>query len=211
MSRVFANDLGDQGSTPGRVIPKIQKIVLDASLLNTQHYKVKWSNLGQRSNAIPKPRCSSYWKGSLQIALNYGLPIIYQNPPHGQMGYKVNKRSLTGLNSEFSFFRTGCHIQVKEPYLHYYLSIAGGRIVGFIPFQRVLALGEMQIASSRSWTHFAVFISYHGKHYHTSASILFHITHHLIQINSKNSVDLHQIDDQKFWKTENKSERHNVL
>ena len=26
MSRVFANDLGDQGSTPGRVIPKTQKI-----------------------------------------------------------------------------------------------------------------------------------------------------------------------------------------
>ena len=28
------------GSIPGRVIPKTQKIVLDASLLNTQHYKV---------------------------------------------------------------------------------------------------------------------------------------------------------------------------
>ena len=39
MVRVFANGLGDQGSIPGRVIPKTQKMVLDATLLNTQHYK----------------------------------------------------------------------------------------------------------------------------------------------------------------------------
>ena len=39
--RVFANRPGDLGSIPGRVIPKIQKMVLDASLLNTQHYKVQ--------------------------------------------------------------------------------------------------------------------------------------------------------------------------
>ena len=41
MSRVFANGPGDRGSIPGRVIPKSKKIVLDASLLNTQHYKVQ--------------------------------------------------------------------------------------------------------------------------------------------------------------------------
>ena len=35
--RVFANGPGDLGSIPGRVIPKTQKMVLDASLLNTQH------------------------------------------------------------------------------------------------------------------------------------------------------------------------------
>ena len=35
---MFTNGLGDQGSIPGRVIPKTQKIVLDASLLGTQHY-----------------------------------------------------------------------------------------------------------------------------------------------------------------------------
>ena len=40
MVRVFANGPGDQGSIPGRVIPKTQKMVLDASLLNTQQYKV---------------------------------------------------------------------------------------------------------------------------------------------------------------------------
>ena len=38
--RVFANGPGDQGSFLGRVIPKTQEVVLDISLLNTQHYKV---------------------------------------------------------------------------------------------------------------------------------------------------------------------------
>ena len=41
MSWVFANGLGDRGSIPGWVIPKTQKMVLDATLLNTQHYKVR--------------------------------------------------------------------------------------------------------------------------------------------------------------------------
>ena len=41
MVRVFANDSGDLGSIPGRVIPKTQKMVLDITLLNTQHYKVR--------------------------------------------------------------------------------------------------------------------------------------------------------------------------
>ena len=38
---VFANGLEDRGSLPGRVIPKTLKIVLDVSLLNTHHYKVR--------------------------------------------------------------------------------------------------------------------------------------------------------------------------
>ena len=41
MSRVFTSGQGDLGSIPDRVIPKTQKMVLDATLLNTQHYKVK--------------------------------------------------------------------------------------------------------------------------------------------------------------------------
>ena len=41
MSRVFTNGLEDWCSIPGRVIPKTQKMVVDAALLNTQHYKVR--------------------------------------------------------------------------------------------------------------------------------------------------------------------------
>ena len=35
MSRVFANSPGDQGSIPGRIISKSQKMVLDAAFLTT--------------------------------------------------------------------------------------------------------------------------------------------------------------------------------
>ena len=41
MVRVFVNGPRDRGSIPGRVITKTQKMVLDATLLSTQHYKVR--------------------------------------------------------------------------------------------------------------------------------------------------------------------------
>ena len=55
--RVFTNGPGDQGLIPDRVIPKTQKMGLDASLLNTQYYKV-WINgkveqSRERSSALP--------------------------------------------------------------------------------------------------------------------------------------------------------------
>ena len=40
ISRVFANGPGDLGSIAGLVIPKTIKIVLDATLLYTQYYKL---------------------------------------------------------------------------------------------------------------------------------------------------------------------------
>ena len=46
MVKVFANGPGDQGSIPGRVIPKTQKMVLDAALISYQHYKVRIKNSG---------------------------------------------------------------------------------------------------------------------------------------------------------------------
>ena len=41
MRSVFANGLEDRGSIPDCVIPKTQKMVFDATLLNTQHYEVR--------------------------------------------------------------------------------------------------------------------------------------------------------------------------
>ena len=41
MSRVFVNGRADRGSIPGGRIPKTQKMVVGATLLNTQHNKVK--------------------------------------------------------------------------------------------------------------------------------------------------------------------------
>ena len=40
-NRALANGLENQDSIPGRVIPKTQKIVLDAALLSTRYYKVR--------------------------------------------------------------------------------------------------------------------------------------------------------------------------
>ena len=62
MRRVFANGPGDRSSIPGQVIPKTQKMVLDANLLNTQHSKVtikgKVEQSKERSNTIPN---TSVW------------------------------------------------------------------------------------------------------------------------------------------------------
>ena len=94
---------------------------------------------------------------------------IYQPLHSGRIWHKVNlfKRSLTGLNSEFSFSFTSCLTKAEEPSLPYYLLIVGGRIIGFIPFPRVLALCEMQSVSSRIWTRVAVSIPYDDNHYTT--------------------------------------------
>ena len=92
--------------------------------------------------------------------------LYLPTPPLGQdmtQGHFF-KRSLIGLNSECSFTKA------KELSLSYYLPIAGGRIIGFIPFLRVLVLCEMQIAWFRIWTRVAVSISYDDNHYTTGTS-----------------------------------------
>ena len=95
--------------------------------------------------------------------------IIFTNP-FARTGYdtrSIFKRSLTGFNSEFSFSWTSCLTKAEVPNLSYYLPIAGGRIIGFIPFPRVLVLCEMQSASSRFWTRIVVSNSYDDNHYTT--------------------------------------------
>ena len=57
MSREFANGPGDRVSIPGRVIPKTLKMVVDAALHNTQHYKARIKaqveQSRERSGAFP--------------------------------------------------------------------------------------------------------------------------------------------------------------
>ena len=76
------------------------------------------------------------------------------------------------MNSEFSF-------KAEEPSLSYYLPIAGGRIIGFIPFPRVLVLCEMQSVSPRIWTGVAESISYDDNHYTTGTSNKYFMTNTL--------------------------------
>ena len=83
MVRVFANDPGNLSSIPGRVITKTQEMVLDATLLNTQHYKVrikvKWSNPGKGVAPSLTPWCRSYQKVSLWVTLDYGHQQLLLN------------------------------------------------------------------------------------------------------------------------------------
>ena len=61
MSRMFASGPGDQGSIPGRVIPKTQKLVHDATLLNTQHYKVMIKGKVEQSREGVTPSSTPWW------------------------------------------------------------------------------------------------------------------------------------------------------
>ena len=57
MSKYTTNDSGDWDSISGQVIPKTQKMVIDTSLLNTQHCKVyfkgKVEQSKERSSTLP--------------------------------------------------------------------------------------------------------------------------------------------------------------
>ena len=74
--RVFVNVPGEQASVPGRVIPRTPKIVLDASLLITQHYKLiikgKCSNPKKGVASFPTRRWSCYCKKILRVHNDYG-------------------------------------------------------------------------------------------------------------------------------------------
>ena len=73
---MFANGAEDgvQSLVKSYQKKKKKKKVLDATLLNIQHYKVsikgKWSN--PRNGVAPSPtsQCSSYRKGSPQVTLD---------------------------------------------------------------------------------------------------------------------------------------------
>ena len=85
----------------------------------------------------------------------------------------ILKRSLTGLNTGFSFSLTSCLTKAEEASLSYYLPIARGRIIEFIPFPRVFMLCEMQSVSSRIWSRVAVSISIDDNHYTTGTSYIY--------------------------------------
>ena len=77
LDRIFANGLGDLGSTPGRVIPKTLKMVLDTSLLNTQQYKThikgKVEQSRERSSAplhlgVVAIEKEAFWSPSTSVA-----------------------------------------------------------------------------------------------------------------------------------------------
>ena len=89
----------------------------------------------------------------------------------------IFKQGLTDLNSEFFFSYTDYLTKPKETSLPYYLSIAEGRIIRFIPFLMLFAQCEMQLATSRIWTRVTVSISYDDNHNTTSTSKMYVYVH----------------------------------
>ena len=74
--------------------------------------RVKWSNPGKGIAPSPRPRCSSYWKGSLLVALDYGhhyflldrYPILsFENRYYKYILSKL-KFLIKSLQWKFSFF-----------------------------------------------------------------------------------------------------------
>ena len=99
-----------------------------------------------------------------RLSLSLSL-YIYIYIGHGYDTRSIFKRGLTDLNSEFSFSYTSCLTKAEEP------TIAGGRIIGFTPFPRVLVLCEIPSVSSRIWTRVAVSLSYDDNHNSTCTSL----------------------------------------
>ena len=50
---------------------------------------------------------------------------IFYNDHYAKCASSIFKQITTGLNSDFSFSKTGCQTKAKEPDLPYYLNIAG--------------------------------------------------------------------------------------
>ena len=82
VGRVFANGSGDWGSIPGRVIAKtFKKWYLIPPCLTPSNIRyvsrVKWSNPWKGVSSSPTHRCSSYWKGSLRVALDHSCQLYF--------------------------------------------------------------------------------------------------------------------------------------
>ena len=72
MVRVFANGPGDRDSILARALLKTQEMVLDAALLNTQHYKVrikgKVGKSREWSSALPYIEKGAFRSPSTKVA-----------------------------------------------------------------------------------------------------------------------------------------------
>ena len=69
---MFANGQKHRGSISGQVMPKTQKMILDATLLNTQHYKVRNKGKAEQSrewsSTLPYIEKGAFWSASTTVA-----------------------------------------------------------------------------------------------------------------------------------------------
>ena len=87
MNRGFVNGLGDRSSIPGHVIPKTQKMVLDAVLFNTQHYNVRIKGKVEQSREWSSAHHNTSMKRELSVhprlrsptLLTYMYTVLFPN------------------------------------------------------------------------------------------------------------------------------------
>ena len=120
----------DQGSIPGRVIPKTQKMQLDATLLYTQHYKVgitgKVEQSMEWSISVVAIQRGAFGSPSTKVANFTYLDITYAwftyNSREILHGEVVNVLDCNNIVSKFQL--QSCY------YVHYRSNIFGG-VVGW--------------------------------------------------------------------------------
>ena len=106
----------------------------------------------------------------LSISSNYLILefFFFTDPYHiNRMWHKVcfSSRVQQVWIQSFPSLRAVTIPSLKGPVCPTMLPIAGGRIIGFIPFPSILVLCEMQTASSRIWTQVAISITYYNIYY----------------------------------------------
>ena len=80
-------------------------------------------------NETKQERIHKDYTYSYLIVIDLYIKVYIFTQPSARVGYdtrSIFKRSLTGLNLEFSFSLTSRLAKAEEPSLPYYLSIAGG-------------------------------------------------------------------------------------
>ena len=96
MSSVFTNGLGDWGSIHSRIIPKTQKMVLDAALHNSQYYKVRIKG---------KVKQSREWSSTL---LHIGVVAIKKGT------YRSPSNKVANLLVLFSYSQVILRVSIKH-------------------------------------------------------------------------------------------------
>ena len=59
--------------------------------------RVKWSNPGKGVASCPTPWCSSYWKGTLQVTLDYGRQIYLPRQPLSRVTQRQGGHSIVTI------------------------------------------------------------------------------------------------------------------
>ena len=80
VGRAFANGPGDLGSVPGHTKCLYKWYLIPPCLTLSKISfvsRVKWSNPGKGVTSSLTPWCSSYWKGNLLFALDYGRQLYF--------------------------------------------------------------------------------------------------------------------------------------